>query len=153
MAVEFEMTLTGDLELDKFIAGLAQSGQNRIMRPGVRAGASVISKAAKQKARRFKRTGQLAKAIGVSKVKTYPGGAVFAAVGPRTGFKMIFEGKPVNPTQYAHLVEFGTAHSEAKPFLRPAFDLEQGRAIAASQLAAVKAVDKEVDRLRKKGTR
>lgn len=70
-------------------------------------------------------TGQLKKSLGV-KVKRYKDG-VWAGVGPRSGFKIMHDGKPRNPTQYAHLVELGTVRSAAKPFLRPAHESTKGQ--------------------------
>jgi len=83
--------------------------------------------------------------------RTYKGAAV-QIIGPAQGFKITYQGKPRDPANYAHLVEFGTAKHlispkggkgatgtlkigqthvvgsvqhpgfKKKPFLRPAFD-------------------------------
>jgi HK97 gp10 family phage protein len=69
------------------------------------------------------RTGTLRKSIG-AKVKSYPSRRVVVAiVGPRRGFRKDIEGVgTVDPVNYAHLVEFGSRRSQAKPFMRPAWD-------------------------------
>ena len=35
------------------------------------------------------------------------------------------------PSSYSHLVEYGTSHSAAKPFIRPAVDSTQGEVVGA----------------------
>ena len=69
-------------------------------------------------------TGLLKKAIGLTVRKGKNG--VTARVGARTGFKKEVKrnGKTVkaDPSKYSHLVEFGTSHSAAKPFIRPAVE-------------------------------
>lgn len=47
---------------------------------------------------------------------------------PRTGL-VGTAGETMKPRSYWHLVEFGTSHSDAKPFLRPAFDQNVGNMI------------------------
>jgi HK97 gp10 family phage protein len=84
--------------------------------------------------------GALKKSIG-HKVRVYKR-AVVAIVGPRDGFRERIgtvsrgknKGKPIynNPSKYAHLVELGTRHSKAQPFLRPA--AEYGATVTASML-------------------
>ena len=79
--------------------------------------------------------GLLKKAIGLTVRKGKNG--VTARVGARTGFKgrslgfkMVKRGKNKgkmterfqDPSKYSHLVEFGTSHSAAKPFIRPAVE-------------------------------
>lgn len=92
----------------------------------------------------------LKKSIG-QKVKTYKSGVVVGIVGPRKGFraeigKRVRKGKKSNvgdpiyadPVNYAHLVELGTKHSKAQPFLRPALEesKDEIRAIFAEEIRA-----------------
>lgn len=45
-------------------------------------------------------------------------------------FAEMYVGPAVPDAFYAHLVEFGTRHSAAKPFMRPAWDSEKDNALA-----------------------
>ena len=119
-----------------------QSTRNKMMRPAVRAAMSAVSKAAK--ANVIQESGLLKQSIGV-KIKTYKA-VVFGVAGPRTGFtehviRVAPSGEKVgvkaNPVNYAHLVEFGTAHSPAHPFMRPAFDNTDLVAVSARKLTQV----------------
>lgn len=113
--------LKGFRELTAKLDQLKRSVRNRILRKAVTAAAGIVVNAAK--AACPVETGQLRKSIG-KRIKTYRRtGVVVGIVGPRTGFKNATTGR--NPTKYSHLVEFGSATSAAKPFLRPAFDGNQ----------------------------
>jgi len=72
-------------------------------------------------------TGQLKKSIGIKKVKYKQNYTVYAAVGPRSGFKDQATGR--NPMSYAHLVEYGTRHSAAKPFMTNAYNMQKEQVI------------------------
>lgn len=135
-----EVLLQGHKKLQRKLARLAAAAQRRIVRPAVRKALSPINKAAKRNCPT--ETKLLRKSIG-SKVKVYRySGVVWGGVGPRTGFKrqVTVGGRSEwrNPTKYAHLVEYGTRHSPAQPFLRPALDVERPRAlgILASEVKA-----------------
>ena len=90
--------------------------RRRVVRDALRSAVRPIVSAAKREAPR--QTGELKRGIGSSiSVRRY---VTEARVGMKKTSKARF---------YAHLVEFGTAHSAAKPFLRPAWDV--GRQNAA----------------------
>lgn len=104
--------------------------RKRILRRAFTKAARIVAKKAKSKLpnkstatyttnqtqRIYQRYGLLKKSIG-SKVRTNrKTGDVYVVIGPRKGFKE--NGR--NPEKYAHLVEYGTRHSKARPFLRPA---------------------------------
>lgn len=126
----------------------------------VKAGINEITKAVLRDAKEMTpvRTGQLRKSLG-RRIKVYRNSRVVVGiVGPRTGFKILVDGKPVNPAKYAHLVEYGRAAVRVKnrkvlsslktavppdqpgvfgptvaavpprPFLRPAWDAQKVRA-------------------------
>jgi HK97 gp10 family phage protein len=63
---------------------------------------------------------------------------------PKTGL-VGTRGHTMNPRSYWHLVEFGTAHSAPKPFIRPAFDqntdhlVGQFKSILAEQVERIRA--------------
>lgn len=85
------------------------------------------------------RFGLLKKSLG-RKSKTYrKSGTVVSVIGPRKGFKTQRVGgsKYDDPVRYAHLVEYGTRHSAAKPFLRPAWDHNRDR-IMREQVEAIR---------------
>lgn len=97
----------------------------RVVRKAINKGATPMVKAARRYAPR--ESGLLAKSMG-KKLKSYfARGVVLSVVGPRGGF-----GKEVtlpdgtseyrDPVKYAHLVEFGTDHSPAQPFMRRAYE-------------------------------
>jgi len=98
-----------------------------------------------------KRTGLLAKSIKARRAKKISKSRALVVIGPthmkrimrvtKTGklrgvsAKKLDQAKsegarliPVDPGNYAHLVELGTVHSIAKPFMRPAFDFTKQRA-------------------------
>lgn len=128
--------------LYKHMAGWKESHVRKVIRPAITKAGRLIAKTAKRLAP--KETGLLRKSI-ASKVKTYKSGSVVAIIGPRIGFKRevtlkrvfriingrtVFFAKPKpeylkmmrNPIPYAHLVEYGTSKTAAKPFMRPAWD-------------------------------
>ena len=49
-----------------------------------------------------------------------------------------------NDGWYAHFVEFGTSHSSAKPFLRPAFDQSNNESLEASKKYIAERIPKEL---------
>jgi len=49
----------------------------------------------------------------------------------------------------AHLTEFGTAHSAAKPFMRPALDSKAGEALDEMGKALAQGIDREAAKLAK----
>jgi len=118
-------------------------------------------------------TGQLKKSIGIRIKKYRQSGIVFAAVGPRKGYKDATTGR--NPANYAHLVEYGTApHKETseggfkignffvgktidhpgarpKPFLRPALLKNKRHVVDTYGKEAGDGIEKEAAKLLKKG--
>lgn len=112
---------------------LRESTANKIVRPAVRTGKSIVRKAVKQNAQGVKRTGALAKATG-DRMRTYKGGgAVVAVVGQdakKTWTLGVYsrgkrKGEPrrIKPANYAHLVEKGTKRgAPGRHFMRRAHD-------------------------------
>ncbi len=135
-----DIKLFGDKELRRKLEKLGKANnrsRNKVIRQAVSFSMTPVSKAAKTNLRPGHGfdTGLLKKSIG-KKTKTYKGVTFIAVVGPRKGFKKEVEvnGTLVtrNPSKYAHLVEFGTRHSRAFPFLRPA--LLENKATVESRL-------------------
>lgn len=144
--------LDGIAEARRNLQHLGEQMRKRILRKAVRAAAKLIEKAAKSHADASKDTGLLKKSIGTV-VRVYRGGdKVIAVIGPRVGFRRVIDGRVMDPTKYAHLVENGVKpHAlgkgsslrkktqagqghpgfAAKPFLRPAIDGNKAAANAA----------------------
>ncbi len=136
--------LDGGKRLERRMKKLKNSVRKTIVRAGVRAGTAPVAKT--MKARAPKKSKLLSRSIG-RRHKTTKGGTAIGIVGPRRGFKktVVRDGRTVvaNPTQYAHLVEFGTVRSAPQPFMRQAW--------RSSQLAALNAMrDKMAEQIRKK---
>lgn len=152
--VEVGMKLFGDRELRRALGGMRAATQRKIVRPAVNAALTPVNKAAKRSAP--KRTGQLKRSIG-KVVRLYKKrGVIWGGVGPRKGFKVIIDGKAVDPTKYAHLVERGTVRTKANPFLRRALDENKSEAkrIMAERIRAgiAKEVARQKAKARARGT-
>lgn len=81
----------------------------KVAKKALKKGVNDITKVVMWTARSLvpKRSRQLYKALG-RKIVTYRGGAIVAGViGPRKGFRVLWRGKYIDPTKYAHLVEYG----------------------------------------------
>lgn len=119
----------------------------KVRRKGIRkaalAAGTIILKAAKSRV--VRETGLLRKSLG-KKVKVYTRGVGVAVVGPRLGFKQEVTRRGVkvwsNPVRYAHLVELGTSHSAAKPFLKPALEATR-KEVEAAMVKAINEVIEE----------
>jgi len=132
--------------LDRLPDELKRSAENAVLR----AGAKPILGAARSKV--AKASGLLKKSLGVN-VKKMKGDTT-ARVGPRKGRggkvkrgnREVFQ----NPTKYSHLVEYGTSHSAAKPFIRPAVESTQGAVVGAMAAGLDKHLTKVVRKLKSK---
>lgn len=114
---------TGIPEIRKRMKGVPLRIVKQVLRPSVRAAASPVTKEARKEIDRHSliETGALRRSIGV-KVKTYRNRAVWAGIGPRKGFNLMYRGKNRDPRKYAHLLEKGTKNQRRTPFMRPASD-------------------------------
>lgn len=108
--------IKGGAAMARVLRALPGKIEGRLLANAVRAGARVVRKAAK--ARVPVKTGKLRDSLMVKKVRQRQSSSVLVIVGPKWP-----EGA------HGHLVEFGTKHSAAKPFLRPAFDEKAGEAL------------------------
>ncbi len=140
--------------LDRLPDALRKSAETAVLR----AGAVPIRKAAKANAAKSKDTGLLQKSISLS-VKGKPGNRS-ARVGPAKGLRQKVTrtdkrtGKKyeeiADPNNYSHLVEYGTSHSPAKPFIRPAIDSAEGETLDAMTTGLEKHLTRVAARLAKK---
>lgn len=118
--INFDMK--GGAEIDKSLRSIDLKVQRKIVSKALREGAKPIVKEAKQNAKKTTRTGTLWKSIKAvtGKSKRYLKSIVITTT----------KGKGVkHDAFYAHLVEFGTAHSRPSPFMRPALDAKADEAI------------------------
>lgn len=158
MAGTAHLKITGLSQLARNIDSLPEKLRKSAEIAVLRAGAVPIRKYAKVHARKSKDTGLLEKSIGLS-VKKFKGIAS-ARIGPRKGMRKKVTrtdertGKTyeeiADPNNYSHLVEFGTSHSAAKPFIRPAIDAAQSEVIDAMAAGLDKHLTRVAARLAKK---
>lgn len=123
-------------DLLKKLRKLPERVQKKVLVGAVRAGAKPII----DEARRIvpKRTGNLAKSIGVNKRRS-KGTIVHFSVSPRKGGK--YDG------YYGHFVEFGTKKMAPRPFMRPAFESKGEESIDAVRAYMKKRIEKEIEKL------
>ena len=107
--------------------------QKNVMVGAVRAGANIIRDEARRKVPI--KTGTLKKSI-VSIQRKAQNGQITFSVTPSRGGN--------NDGWYAHFVEFGTSHSSAKPFLRPAFDQSNNESLEASKRYIAERIPQEL---------
>ena len=146
------LKLTGDKALIKALDAIGGRVNAKVIKPAASAAMVPVNKAAKRTLRANKRTGQLWRSIGKKTVQYKRTGVTWVGVGPRTGFDIDTEefGR-VDPVKYGHLVEFGTEHSAAQPYLRPALDSNRGRIEAILSRKLWAGIRREAERLAKKG--
>lgn len=128
-------SLSGGLELDRALTRLLKLATPEVGERALTAGAEVIADEARVLVHRI--SGELADSIGVSKQAAHYGpsaaagtvGLAGGAVG--SGAVTIFVGPAAPDGFYGHMEEFGTIHSPAHPFMRPAFDSKARQAEAA----------------------
>lgn len=145
--------LEGLKQVQRTLKGLGGAVQRKIVRAGMNKATQPLAKDIKARLRAHRRYGLLQRSIG-RRVKTTRRKTIAGVVGPRTGYRTQVgttqDGDPIyaNPTQYYHLLEFGTQHSAAHPTLRPAW--AAGKTQAAATLAKVcqEQLAKEVAKLR-----
>jgi HK97 gp10 family phage protein len=134
MPMKIDFKLTGAKELEKSMKHLPVIMRKKHWPRALVRALKPIRDKAKSNARANKDTGALSKSI-ISKAKVYKGGEIaWGGVGadrdyvaPAPAHRKTKSGT-IRPAFYSHLVEFGTTHSPAKPFLRPALDSEGGTA-------------------------
>lgn len=167
------IALSGFKELEKALLALPAELSRQAEQGALRAGMIPVRKLAVAYAPTSNEDnpGLLKKSIGlnVRKIRGRLQNATryTARVGPRTGFGVstgikvarITKGRKIkgmtyggrkDPVKYAHLVELGTSHSAAKPFLRPAMDAAEPQIITEMAKGYEKGLAKAVDKLRKK---
>jgi HK97 gp10 family phage protein len=74
------------------------------------------------------------------------------AAGGEGSFAEVYVG-PDAEIFYAHLVEFGTAHSSPQPFMRPAFEQTKGKALDIIKSELGGEIDKAVARMKRRAAK
>lgn len=163
-----KIELVGDLATMRAFEGMKAGAQRKVTRPAVRAGASIVAKAAQANAKPSEfedSSGALRRSIGIKTGTLKRQGQVFgvyAVVGARKGEGDREHTDPRGvsvfrrPYKYDHLVEGGTKPhfagkggkqfhpgAEAKPFLEPAFEDNRVRIRDAVKTRLALEVDKE----------
>lgn len=158
MADGVEFSLTGLDDLLGKLEGVSDDLRKKGGRAALRRASNIIADKARSNARRFddpqtgrsvadniavrwngkffKRTGDLGFKVGVqygAKLSRHPDKAVNS------------------PTPHWRLLEFGTEHMAARPFMRPAADSSAGIAIDTFVTEYGKSLDRAIARARKKG--
>jgi len=139
--------IDGIKELERALGKLPKELINKAEKAALRGGAFLISKAAKAKAPVA--SGHLKKSIGIN-VKTVKGRTT-ARIGAKSDRKTIIRyGKEVvsNPANYAHLVEYGSARSTARPFIRPAVETTKDEVLGAMTKSFNNHLGKVVQKIR-----
>lgn len=146
------MSLSVNIHTDRLLQSLREFPQNvqkNILSGAVRAGAKPIIAEARDKV--SKRSGVLAKSIGVNKRRTRNRNILWFSVSPRRGAKRKNDG------WYAHMVEFGhdvvrdkkvIGYSPPVPFMRTAFENQSEESLMATKEYLQKRIDKEIARSR-----
>lgn len=149
----------GFAEVQRALSKLPTVIGEKVLVGATRAAAQVIAIEARQNAPED--SGLLKKSIGVAKAKakdTKPGHIKFYVV-PKSKVqgtaKVSVNGQKGKMryklhSWYAHFVEFGTSKMPAKPFLRPAFENSAASSVDAFQKYALKRVDIEIAKLKKR---
>lgn len=168
--------ITGDKELLKLLKNLPEDKSVRAaVRKSVNAGAQVILKAARTKAKSFQRTGALARSLDKVVRTGKDKQSIYSFIGARSGYherktgsssserlkkgdKLNKGDKAVRPPLYIHLVEFGHVNpggsfTPPKNFLRAAAAESESAAAGAFNTKLGPAIEAEAAKLAKKRRR
>ena len=138
----FKMEVAGMKELNEQLIGLGAKLGNKTLRAATkRAFMPIIEEA---KAIVQVRSGDLWESIQLS-AKTPKKGDAVTVVGLKIG-----KAGTTRPEVRWHLTEFGTAHSEAFPFIRPAFDMHWKGTLDTLRTELGKAIQRAVMRQKNK---
>lgn len=116
------IVLKGGRAMIRRLEQLPNRIQRKVARQAVSAALTPLNKEIKRQTPQ--ETGQLKRSIG-KKIKTYRNnGVIWGAVGVRSGFRKVIDGKPRDPRRYAHVVEARTG------FMRRSFDTTRTKVIS-----------------------
>ena len=143
MVGKVEFKISGAKEMADMLKKLPADVATKLRTPALRAGAKIIAEEAKSLVPVD--TGKLRASIEVRTIRNveYVKGKGLRTAGESRVAVAIT--KPASSR--AHLVEFGTAHNAAKPFLRPALDSKAGDAIAEIGKNLGRGIRREAEKL------
>lgn len=146
--------VVGAKEIENLLKRLPERVAKNVTTGALRAGAAVIARQARANVRNSPSidSGLLVRNITSRARKRSKKGSAVVSVGvARKTAMVVRKGREkavkVSPARYAHLVEFGTEHSPAEPFLRPALDEKGDEAIARIGAAMGKGIEREARKL------
>lgn len=129
-----KMVMTGVKALDRVLRKLPKKIRGRVLQNAVAAGGRVIRDAAKRIV--VVDTGGLRDSIAARKPRGLKRSSGVVRVGPTWP-----------QGAHGHLVEFGTEHMRAQPWLRPAWDSEKGVALDKIGVSLGRAVERAAVKL------
>lgn len=145
-------------QVQSALASLPREMRDKAERTCLKAGGEIIL--AKAKANVPVRHGMLKISL-ANNVKKNKEGELSSRIGPRSEDKIAIgvhekgknKGKPkyIRPQKYSHLVEYGTSHSAANPFMRPAAESSKDQVLTAMMANYQKRLDKIARAAMKKG--
>lgn len=158
MGFAIRANLAGIQDVMRELRAVEVKVQKRILKKALRAAGTPMLKTAKalcpvstEPLNPWK--GLLKKSLGIKFAKDKSGGADIALlIVPRYGFRRQAgvrtrgkkKGQPFfqDPSNIAHLVEYGTKHSKAKPFMRPAFDQNKSKSMELFKRVVLEELEK-----------
>lgn len=127
MAREIDLTFLGDKQLEKKLHGLETKIEKKALRHAMRRAGKIVLATAKTLAPR--RSGRMADTLKVRSAKKSNANSGQVGVVVQTGTRDQL-GIPEDAKYYYPAgVEYGTSHSPAQPFLRPALDQNREEAL------------------------
>ena len=151
-----KVTTTGFKEALLMMKDMKLAVQRPILKRALATAAAPIVFRAKRNANQFKDSSLLADSIGVA-VKVDRAGHALADIRPYGGKVVVEQTEPdgkknqrtTRASAYAHIIEFGSKHVHAHPFMRPALD----GGLAEAKAGFVAEVRSGLERIEKKAAR
>lgn len=113
------LQLFGEKELERALLELSDDSALRVMRPSISKALVPVRRQAKQNVEPHKRSGALLRSIskkaGGRRGRSKAWGKIYVKSKPQE-----WNGQTINPSRYAHFLEFGTRSSRPYPFMRQA---------------------------------
>ena len=149
-----KMQLQGMSEVEAMLRELPVANAKRVVKTALRAGARVVKQTAHDilYANGSVDTGLLANTLTITEKKGDQRGSATVTLRASGKLKMVTRKGQSHPTKarpskYAHLIEFGTEHSKAEPFLRPAVARSARASIEKIQESSARGISREAIRL------